>query len=154
MPDIVDKETRSRMMSAIRSKDTKPELIVRRYLHSQGFRYRLHNKRLPGNPDIVLSRFNAVVLVHGCYWHRHNGCKLAYKPKSRQKFWQKKFQNNVRRDEEVRRLLRNSGWRVMIIWECALRNSEIRDRGLEAVAEWIRSDWPSSEFPPAAGMVT
>lgn len=154
MSDIVDKETRSRMMRNIRAKDTKPELIVRRYLHSQGFRFRLHNKNLPGNPDIVLPRYRAVVLVHGCYWHRHKGCKLAYDPKSRQEFWQQKFSNNVKRDAEVKRLLRAAGWRVMTVWECALRDSELRESGLESIAEWIKSDTPDSEFPPVARLST
>lgn len=154
MADIVDKSTRSRMMSNIRNKDTKPELTVRRYLHGKGFRYRLHNKKLPGNPDIVLAKFNAVILVHGCYWHRHADCKLAYEPKSRQDFWQKKFQSNVKRDAEVQRLLRAAGWRVMTIWECALRDSELRDLGLESVTEWLASDWPESEFPSAGRLST
>ena len=154
MPDIVDKETRSRMMSSIRAKDTKPELVVRRYLHSQGFRFRLHNRSLPGNPDIVLPKYGAVVLVHGCYWHRHKGCRLAYDPKSRQEFWQQKFSSNVRRDAEVKRLLREAGWRVMTVWECALRDTELRETGLESIAEWIKSEVPYSEFSPAGRLST
>lgn len=150
MTDIVDKSERSRMMRNIRHKDTKPELIVRRYLHRVGFRYRLHDRKLPGKPDIVLSRYRAVVLVHGCYWHRHKGCKFAYNPKSRAEFWTTKFARNVERDAEIKQLLADQGWRVMTIWECALRDNKIRDTGLEAVADWIRSEWPSSEFPMTA----
>lgn len=154
MPDIVDKETRSRMMRNIRAKDSRPELIVRRYLHGQGFRFRLHNKNLPGNPDIVLPKHGAVVLVHGCYWHRHKGCRLAYDPKSNQAFWQQKFSSNVERDAEVKRLLHESGWRVMTVWECALRDKELCEAVLKSIAEWIKSDFPDSEQPPVSRLTT
>ena len=154
MVDVVDTATRSRMMSGIRGKDTKPELIVRRFLHSQGFRYRLHVRTLPGRPDLVLPKYRAVIFVHGCYWHRHHNCRLAYNPKSRKEFWQDKFRQNVERDKIVMQRLHEKGWRIMTIWECALRDSELRETGLEAVVDWIRSDWAKAEFPSSLSMTT
>src|SRR5260221_1127167 len=118
MVDIVDKRTRGRMMSGIRSANTKPEMAVRKALYSEGFRYRLHHSRLPGKPDIVLASLKSVVLVHGCFWHRHPGCKYAYSPRSNVSFWTKKFRSNVERDKLVQGLLRQAGWRVHVVWEC------------------------------------
>jgi len=105
-------------MSRIRSRDTGPELLVRSALHRAGYRFRLHRKDLPGRPDIVLPKYHTVVFVHGCFWHRHKGCKLAYTPKSRVAFWKKKFQSNVDRDRRKARALRQLGWHVITIWEC------------------------------------
>ena len=116
--DTVDRKTRSRMMSSIKSGDTKPELMVRRFLHAHGFRYRLHAKDLPGSPDIVLPRYGAVVQVHGCYWHRHPGCRYAYSPKSNIEFWEEKFQANVERDALTEAALADLGWRVIVVWGC------------------------------------
>jgi len=116
--DIVTPEQRSHMMSGIRSKDTKPELIVRSVLHSLGYRFRLHRRDLPGSPDIVMPRHETVIFVHGCFWHRHTGCKFAYSPKSRMEFWEKKFEKNIERDRRVQRQLRQLGWRVIVVWEC------------------------------------
>lgn len=118
MPDIVTPETRSRMMSGIRGRDTRPELAVRRYLHSRGLRYRLHVPDLPGRPDIVLRRHRTVVLVHGCFWHRHAGCRYAYTPKSRPEFWLPKLEGNAARDARNQERLRDLGWRVEVVWEC------------------------------------
>lgn len=118
MVDIVDKATRSRMMSGIRGRDTKPELRVRRFLHAAGFRFRLHVKDLPGRPDIVLPKYRAVILVHGCFWHRHPGCRYATMPASNVEAWSEKFARNVERDSDVERRLVASGWRVITIWEC------------------------------------
>lgn len=123
MTDVVDSQTRSRMMAGIRSRDTKPEMQVRRYLHAQGFRYRLNVRSLPGSPDLVLARWRAVIFVHGCFWHRHSGCTLAYTPKSRQAFWLEKFEKNVARDLAAITALENAGWRVIVVWECALRKN-------------------------------
>lgn len=120
--DIVDPETRSRMMSGIRGKDTRPEMMVRKGLHRLGFRFRLHNRNLPGKPDLVLPKRAAVVFVHGCYWHRHQGCRYATTPSTRPEFWQAKFQGNVERDRRNQRELMKAGWRVFIVWECALRS--------------------------------
>lgn len=111
-------------MSRIKGKDTKPELIVRTLLHSMGYRYRLHQKNLPGKPDIVLKKYNAVIFVHGCFWHRHKGCKFAYEPKSRQEFWQRKFLENEARDKINQSTLGKLGWKVLVIWECEVDNIE------------------------------
>jgi DNA mismatch endonuclease (patch repair protein) len=118
MADIFDQQTRSRVMSTIRGSNTKPELIVRRFLHSQGFRYRLHVRGLPGRPDVVLPRYHTVVFVHGCFWHRHRNCRYARLPKSNGRFWLAKLQGNVLRDARSSRALRCAGWRVLTIWEC------------------------------------
>jgi DNA mismatch endonuclease (patch repair protein) len=118
MADIVDRATRSRMMSGIRGKDTKPELLVRRYLHRAGLRYRLHAKSLPGRPDLVLTKYMTVVQVHGCFWHRHRGCRYAYTPSSNLPFWRAKFEENTSRDKRNTRKLHGLGWRVLTIWEC------------------------------------
>jgi DNA mismatch endonuclease (patch repair protein) len=107
-------------MSRIRGRDTKPELAVRSVLHRLGYRFRLHVSDLPGRPDIVLPRHRTVVLVHGCFWHRHAGCRFCYVPKTRADFWRRKFEGNVERDRVVRRELRKIGWRVMVVWECEI----------------------------------
>lgn len=119
--DIVDPAVRSRMMSKIRGRDTKPELMVRRYLHARGFRFRLYDKRLPGCPDIVLPRYNVCIFVHGCFWHHHKGCRYAKTPQSRPEFWNRKFEENTRRDHEIRDHLLAMGWRIIVIWECGLK---------------------------------
>ena len=118
MVDRLTKEKRSWNMSRIRDKDTKPELVVRSLLHRMGYRFRLHRKDLPGKPDIVLPKHKTVVFVHGCFWHRHKGCKYAYQPKSRVDFWQKKFKGNVKRDKKIHSELRKLDWKVIVIWEC------------------------------------
>lgn len=124
MADIVDKETRSRMMSGIRGKNTKPELEVRSYLHRAGLRFRLHAK-LPGKPDLVLPKYRTVVFVHGCFWHRHKGCRFATTPASNAAFWQEKFDANVRRDMLVKKALRKLGWQVQVIWGCQLSQKKL-----------------------------
>ncbi|KRH78319.1 very short patch repair protein [Ferrovum sp. JA12] len=123
MTDIVDSKTRSRMMSGIKSKDTAPEMVVRRFLHRAGLRYRLHDYTLPGCPDLVLPRYRTVIFVNGCFWHRHPGCKLAYSPKNNFEIWQKKFDRNVLRDQRNIETLIKSGWRVIVVWECGLRKN-------------------------------
>jgi DNA mismatch endonuclease (patch repair protein) len=120
-------------MSKVRGKDTKPEMAVRRFLHGNGLRYRLHARGLPGKPDLVFPRYRAVVFVHGCYWHRHEGCGFAYQPKSNVEFWQKKFDDNVKRDRRAQRALRGDGWRVFVVWEC-----EISVARLEELSQAIR----------------
>lgn len=122
MADIVDPRTRSRMMAGIKGKDTRPELLIRSALHKAGFRFRLHDKRLPGSPDLVLPKYRAVIFVHGCYWHRHKGCRFATTPATRTEFWGNKFRRNVERDERNRVQLLDDGWRVFTIWECGIRN--------------------------------
>lgn len=128
--DILTKEKRSWVMSRIHGHDTGPELVVRSTLHRMGYRFRIHRKDLPGRPDVVLPKLKTVVLVHGCFWHRHRGCRFAYDPGSRQEFWQKKFAQNVERDKEVSRILRCLGWRVLVIWECQTRSAEQLSRRL------------------------
>lgn len=123
--DVVDRATRSRMMSGIKGKHTKPELAVRKFLHAHGYRFRLHRADLPGKPDIVLPRFRTCIFVHGCFWHQHPGCKYAYSPKSKQDFWLPKLAKNIERDEISEKKLREMGWQVVIIWECDTKNTEI-----------------------------
>lgn len=123
--DIVDPETRSKMMSAIRGKDTVPEMIVRRFLHSRGYRYRIHRKDLPGRPDLVLTRLKVCIFVHGCFWHRHPGCAFATTPKTRPEFWSEKLQKNVMRDLANVEALESAGWNVLIIWECQLKKDSV-----------------------------
>lgn len=110
-------------MSGIRAKDTRPEMLVRRELHRLGFRFRLHDPRLPGKPDLVLRKHSAVIFVHGCYWHRHEGCRYATTPATRREFWLTKFEANVQRDRREQESLRAAGWRVFVVWECALRRN-------------------------------
>ena len=121
MTDIISEEQRSWNMSRIKGKDTKPELTVRSLLHKLGYRFRIHRKDLPGKPDIVLPRYKTVVFVHGCYWHRHKGCKYAYTPKSRVSFWIEKFKGNVERDKKHQKQLKELGWTVHVIWECEVQ---------------------------------
>ena len=130
MTDIFDRRKRSEIMSRIRGRDTEPEMVVRRIAHGLGFRFRLHRKDLPGSPDLVFPRHRAVIMVHGCFWHRHPGCKYATCPKTRIRFWEDKFAGNVVRDQRNEEALHERGWRVMVIWEC-----ETRDR--KAVATRI-----------------
>jgi DNA mismatch endonuclease, patch repair protein len=136
--DIVEPATRSRMMAAIRGRDTKPEMVVRKRLHAAGFRYRLHDKRLPGKPDIVLPRWRAVVLIHGCFWHRHPGCRFATSPASNPEFWQRKFDANVGRDQRVESQLGSLGWRVAVVWECQIKSGKARET-IARLADWLKS---------------
>lgn len=123
--DIIDREARSRLMGRIRGKDTKPEMMVRRIAHRLGFRFRLHRRDLPGNPDLVFPGRRKVVFVHGCYWHRHPGCRQAYEPKSNVEFWTEKFAANVTRDEKALADLSEQGWDTLIIWECEAKDSDL-----------------------------
>lgn len=126
MVDTLTKEKRSWNMSRITGRNTKPEILLRSLLHREGFRFRLHDKRLPGKPDIVLPRHRTVIFVNGCFWHRHNNCEYAYTPKSRQEFWLHKFQGTVQRDQEKQKMLADLGWQVLVVWECELkRNSSL-----------------------------
>lgn len=135
--DTLSPTQRSARMSRVRGVDTKPEWIVRRLLHGMGYRYRLHAKALAGKPDLVLAGRRAVIFVHGCFWHRHPdpSCKLARMPKSRREFWEVKLTRNRDRDQEVERQLNESGWRVLTLWECQLRD---RDAVAAIVREFLR----------------
>nr|WP_207186581.1 very short patch repair endonuclease [Rhodobaculum claviforme] len=127
------------MMSGIRGKNTKPELALRRALHARGLRFRLHSRKVQGRPDVVLSRYRAALFVHGCFWHRHHGCRYATTPSTRAEFWRGKFEANVARDSAVRAALLNEGWRVAIIWECALRKPERVGPATDILIVWLRS---------------
>lgn len=131
MTDIVSVEKRSRMMSGIRSRNTKPEMIVRSWLHRNGYRFRLHRKDIPGSPDIVLPSRRVAIFVHGCFWHRHPGCKLSYLPKSNVDRWQRKFDENVQRDAKAMQSAGDAGWHVLTIWECEVRNGMYERRLIE-----------------------
>jgi len=140
MADVVDKKTRSRMMSGIRGKDTRPELIIRRNLHAQGFRYRLHDNKLPGKPDMVFPKYRAVILVNGCFWHGHD-CHLFKWPGSREDFWRNKISRTKERDRENIAALLAGGWRVLQIWECAIKGKERLPIDLigKQAASWLES---------------
>jgi len=125
-------------MSRIKGKDTKPEKIVRSILHRKGLRFRLNRKDLPGRPDIVLPKYKTVLLVHGCFWHRHPRCKYAYNPKSRVSFWQKKFSENVERDKSVKKELRKKGWKVIVVWECKTKNPEILEQDVNKIIKTLQ----------------
>jgi DNA mismatch endonuclease (patch repair protein) len=124
MTDVVDSTTRSRMMASIRGRDTKPELRLRSMLHAAGLRFRLHVRGLPGRPDIVLPGRRVAVFVHGCFWHRHAGCRFATDPGTRPEFWQRKFSANVERDRRQTESLQRAGWNVLVAWECDLKDQE------------------------------
>lgn len=133
MTDTVSKERRSWNMGRIRGKDTEPEKCVRSLLHQLGYRFRLHDRNLPGRPDIVLPRFRTVIFVHGCFWHRHSGCRYAYSPKSRREFWEEKFARNVVRDQDAQAVLACAGWRVVTVWECETRDLTVLAERLKAL---------------------
>ncbi|QIL69093.1 DNA mismatch endonuclease Vsr [Diaphorobacter sp. HDW4B] len=138
---------RSQMMSSIRSRDTAPEMALRLRLHAMGFRYRLNVRRLPGSPDIVMSKYRAAIFVHGCFWHRHADCKFTTTPKANAQFWREKFQKNVERDQRDIDALRKEGWRVAVVWECATKFSA--DITAHAVAEWLGGHEPMLELGAA-----
>lgn len=124
MADVHTVEVRSYNMSMIRGKNTKPEIIVRKFLHSKGFRFRLHKKELPGKPDIVLTKLKTVIFIHGCFWHGHNNCKYFVTPKTRTEWWNKKISGNIENDKKNIAKLRVNGWNVIVIWECKLKNKD------------------------------
>jgi DNA mismatch endonuclease, patch repair protein len=124
MPDTVSKKKRSAMMAAVRQKNTNPEILLRKELFRAGLRYRIHRRDLPGTPDIVFPRERTAVFVHGCFWHRHQGCRRTTSPKTRAEFWMEKFSRNVERDKRVQAALKTKGWKVAIVWECQLLASD------------------------------
>lgn len=147
MADIVTAEVRSRMMSGIRGTNTKPELLLRKGLHAIGFRFRLHDRSLPGKPDIVLPRYRAVIFAHGCFWHGHD-CHLFKWPSTRPEFWQAKIARNRAVDERTDAALTEAGWRQAVVWECALKGKTrlpLEDV-IQSCAEWLRSDRPRLEI--------
>lgn len=137
--DIVTQEKRAEMMANILSRDTKPEILVRKAIFHSGYRYKLNVKIYNIRPDIVLRKQNIAIFVHGCFWHRHTRCKLAYTPKSRTKFWKSKFEQNMERDRKVIMKLQLEGWRIAVIWECATRDKELFEKTMNSLNEWITS---------------
>lgn len=139
MADIVDRKTRSRMMAGIKGKDTKPEILIRKALHAHGLRYRLHNKALPGKPDLVFAKYNAIIFVNGCFWHGHD-CHLFKWPKSNIDFWTKKITRNKEVDQSTLRQLETLGWKVLTIWECSLQGKKKLDfeQLIKETEDWIK----------------
>ncbi len=142
--DIKSSEERSRNMAAIRSKDTKPEIIFRKLLFSKGLRYRKNVSHIPGHPDLYFAKYHTAVFVHGCFWHRHTGCKYAYVPKSRQDFWNKKFINNIARDRAVVEMLTAKNIKCLIVWECTVkkmaRSAEIAVQVINDCIQFFNSE--------------
>ncbi|MBC8551917.1 MAG: DNA mismatch endonuclease Vsr [Gammaproteobacteria bacterium] len=140
MVDVVDKATRSRMMYGIRSSNTKPEVLTRKALHKLGYRFRLDSKVGKIKPDIVLRKYKVAVFTHGCYWHQHEGCKLAYSDRHYSGKWKNKFSDNQDRDQRVEQQLKDEGWRVAVVWECATRDTAIFKEILILLNSWIKND--------------
>nr|WP_081077575.1 DNA mismatch endonuclease Vsr [Burkholderia cepacia] len=149
MIDIVDPTKRSQMMSRIRGRNTKPELVVRRVLHAAGFRYRLHRRDLPGTPDLVLLKHRTAIMVHGCFWHVHKGCRFATTPASNSEFWHEKLTRNRERDRQQVEALQSLGWRVLVVWECSTKSSELRDRLQLELIQWLNGNEEFGELPAA-----
>lgn len=147
MTDIKTPEERSRNMAAIHSSDTKPEMLVRRYLHTMGWRYGLHNKKLPGSPDIVMRRFKTVIFVNGCFWHGHENCKYYRLPKSNTEFWRTKIDKNRARDERNIEALRKLGWRVIVIWECGLKTEAQRQQTFKELFHIFNGSYSHTCYP-------
>ena len=156
MADVMTPEQRSRNMAAIKGKDTKPELIVRKYLFSRGLRFRVQVRKLPGNPDIVLPKYKTVIFVNGCFWHGHEGCRYFRLPKSNVEFWKEKIERNIERDRESLQALLDLGWKVIRVWECELRNKANREVTLNKIynsitsADRIGYSFEETEVPMAA----
>lgn len=152
MADIVSSEQRSRNMAAIHSRDTRPEIFFRHLLFADGYRYRIAVKYILGHPDMFLRKYNTAIFIHGCFWHQHRGCRYAYTPKSRQDFWEKKFQRNICRDREVRRKLEETHIKCLIIWECAVRkmrkDETYRQKVLLETECFLNSNQPYMEIQP------
>lgn len=137
MADVHTKETRSYNMSRIRNKDTKPEILVRKFLFSRGFRFRLHEKKLPGKPDIILPKYKTVIFIHGCFWHGHNGCRYFVVPKTRTEWWVNKITGNKTRDSHTEKSLTALGWHTITLWECDLRK-KVADHTLDQLESQLR----------------
>lgn len=148
--DIKSKESRSMNMRHIKSKNTKPEIYFRKLLFAKGYRYRVAAGDFPGHPDVFLRKYNTAIFIHGCFWHRHPGCKYSYVPKSRVEFWERKFAANIKRDNIVKKALTEQGIRQLIVWECTIRNmqhdQETRDRIIAQTVEFLQSGCPSLEL--------
>lgn len=139
MADNLTTEQRRKNMSAIKSRDTKPEIIVRSMLHRSGFRFRLHDKKLPGKPDIILPKYKTVIFVHGCFWHQHKGCKRSTIPKSNTDYWIPKLSGNVKRDVQHKADLKKAGWNVAVVWECETKDADKLEKKLKSIFAKIMS---------------
>ncbi|MFU7748045.1 very short patch repair endonuclease [Pseudomonas aeruginosa] len=146
MTDVVNTLIRSRMMSGIRGKDTKPEMLVRRVLFKAGYRFRLHRKDLPGVPDVVLPKWKVALFVHGCFWHMHQDCSKAKIPSTRTEFWRRKLEANVERDLRAQVALAEAGWRVVVVWECLTRDFQALEAFPDMLSAWIRGTAIFGEF--------
>lgn len=135
MADVHDKATRSFNMSRIRSKDTKPEILIRKFLFQNGFRYRLHDAKLPGKPDIVLPKYKTVIFINGCFWHGHENCKYFKLPKTRTEWWQAKIERNIINDKEKHTLLQQAGYKVIVIWECDIKNKSVYNTLIDEIKQ-------------------
>ena len=148
--DIKSPEERSKNMAAIHSKNTKPEIYLRKLLFARGYRYGVNSKSVPGHPDIYLKKYNTAIFVHGCFWHRHKGCKYAYMPKSRIEFWTEKFQKNMERDEKVRELLTAQQIKILIVWECTvkkmIKSKEYENELLDQMENFLISNYTFCEL--------
>ena len=148
--DIKSPEERSKNMAAIHSKNTKPEIYLRKLLFARGYRYSVNSKSVPGHPDIYLKKYNTAIFVHGCFWHRHKGCKYAYMPKSRIEFWTEKFQKNMERDEKVRELLTAQQIKILIVWECTvkkmIKSKEYENELLDQMENFLISNYTFCEL--------
>jgi len=138
MTDIFSKQKRSEIMSKISGKETKPEILVRKYLFANGFRYRKNVKDLPGKPDIVLPKYKTVIFIHGCFWHGHN-CKAGKLPKTRKEFWKEKINRNIQRDKNNKIELQKQGWKVITIWQCKLKNKMIQEKTLKNLIDTLHN---------------
>lgn len=149
MADIKTQKERSYNMSRVRSTETKPEQMLRSLLHKAGFRVRKNVKNLSGKPDIVLTKYRAIIFIHGCFWHGHKNCKKSKLPQTRTEFWQSKINANIERDEKYICLLQEQGWRIAIIWECALKNKQTLSETINELIFWLKDDNLFLEIPKA-----
>lgn len=138
IPDIYSKKKRSEIMSKIRGKETKPEILVRKFLFSEGFRYRINDGRYPGKPDLVLPKYKTIIFIHGCFWHHHEGCKASKLPETNAEFWEKKVSDNVVRDRKNIEKLKSEGWNVIVVWQCEIKSKAKREERLKLLVKQIK----------------
>ena len=142
MADIFSKDKRSQIMSKISGKETKPEILVRKFLFSKGFRYRKNDKRMVGKPDIVLPKYKTIIFIHGCFWHGHQNCKAATLPTTNSDFWKSKIEGNGARDQKTKNLLKKQGWRVMVIWQCRIKNKNLFEQSMKNLVKRLTQTIP------------
>lgn len=137
MSDVFSKNKRSQIMAKISGKDTKPEILVRKFLFSKGFRYRKNDRRIAGKPDIVLPKYKTIIFIHGCFWHGHKNCKAATLPTTNLDFWKSKIEGNSKRDQQTQRLLKKQGWRLSVIWQCRIKNKNLFEKSMKTLVKRI-----------------